>query len=129
MIQLPVGVQRTVTVYAKPYWNRTGLQLEEGAKYDLTVPAGLTWKDASITSGPSGYERWQMSPFFWLRRSMRNHWFALMGTIDQRHPFLIGDGTSHRAPASGELVCYANDAPLFYWNNSGELTLSVTRTA
>jgi hypothetical protein len=49
----------------------------------------------------------------------------------------VGDSTfpigarfaGHVAPASGELVCWANDVRLAYGNNSGAVELTVTRTS
>jgi hypothetical protein len=57
-------------------------------------------------------------------------WFALIGRIDG-HPsttFLIGTGRKPiLMPASGELICFANDVPGYYWNNLGTLQLTITR--
>lgn len=43
--------------------------------------------------------------------------------------FVIGRRRTYRAPVAGKLCCYANDGAFFYYNNRGQLTLSVTRTA
>ncbi|MDT4941029.1 MAG: hypothetical protein QOJ34_1118 [Pseudonocardiales bacterium] len=112
---------------ARPRWNHSGVLLARGGRYRLTADG--TWHDAGIAAGPDGYP----SPTVllrateWLRRSRRSPWFALIGTIDRRQGFLVGRKTTVVAPASGELVCYANDAWLMYFNNRGAVALTVTR--
>jgi hypothetical protein len=41
--------------------------------------------------------------------------------------FYVGQQTTFRAPNSGELICFANDAHNLYWNNAGSLNVTVTR--
>ena len=44
-----------------------------------------------------------------------------------RHAFVIGAGPiDFIAPISGELVCFANDVPQAYWNNSGQIMFTIT---
>ena len=66
-----------------------------------------------------------------LRRAPSQQWFALIGAIDQdpSTQFLIGTGCDYRPPRSGKLTCFANDVLGFYWNNKGQLELTVERVA
>jgi hypothetical protein len=41
--------------------------------------------------------------------------------------FFIGYSTTFLANATGELICFANDAFGLYWNNIGSLNVTVTR--
>ena len=54
-------------------------------------------------------------------------WFALIGTVDQKHPWIITDGGKFSVPVGGKLLCYFNDMQLeaFYSNNSGWVLLQV----
>ena len=40
--------------------------------------------------------------------------------------FLVGKNKTFTAPATGELVCFANDAMGLYWNNEGRINVTVT---
>ena len=54
-------------------------------------------------------------------------WFALIGRADKQHPWVIKDGETVTAPASGVLFCYFNDVQFekFYENNKGFVVLEV----
>ncbi len=119
-----------VEVLARARWNRTGVDVEEGATYQLTADG--VWCDRRIRCGPDGYG----SPT-WLFRSVerwRRHpaaaWFALVGSVDgaRRTRFVIGRGIAWTAPVAGELHCFANDLPGMRFNNSGQVRLTVTRS-
>jgi hypothetical protein len=111
------------------YWNHTGIMLEAGATYEL-VAAGI-WIDAGLSCDPDGYARGNFIQdlFKCLRRSPRHQWFTLMGSIGCHHEtiFPIGSYTTYVARKTGELVCFANDVPGFYWNNKGVIELKATR--
>ena len=66
-----------------------------------------------------------------LRRAPLNPWFALIGAYERNNQtqFEIGTKREVTAVRSGRLTCYANDLPLMYWNNSGSVTLRVTRAS
>lgn len=117
----------TIKVCARPRWNHTGFFVEGGAVYELS--ASGTWYDASIPSGPDGYQRGNFLQDLAarLRRSPRDRWFALMGSLDGARGtiFLIGSRVTYIPPRGGELVCFANDVPGFYWNNRGSVTLTI----
>lgn len=114
------------TIEARRYWNDTGIELIAGVTYRLTA-SGI-WKDADTPCGPDGYDSARLRPFRWLRRSRPHQWFALMGQVGNV-TFLIGSGTTFTSSVSGELRCYANDAPFMYGNNSGVVTLNVERVS
>jgi hypothetical protein len=87
-----------------------------------------TWTDLSIDTGPEGFERWYMSPFKIFRRHKILPWFALIGKLPGSEPFLISSQAEVMPLVSGNLLCYANDAPgLFYKNNRGAVELKVVR--
>jgi hypothetical protein len=54
----------------------------------------------------------------------------LIGAIGQEKEttFLIGTSHPWEVKADGTLNCFANDVPGFYFNNSGTVQLTVTRT-
>ena len=116
--------QPPITIEARRYNNRTGVILEAGATYELTAEG--RWRDASIECGPDGHDAPKLRWLRWTRRSRPNLWFALMGTVAGKR-FLIGSKTTVTIEKTGELVCFANDAPVMYWNNSGAVTLTIRR--
>lgn len=139
-IHLGIGQQLTVCIDARPKWNITPLQVVKGENY--MFKASGTWHDASIDSGPEGYERSRLSSplkrlFFRLterfRRMPKARWFALVCVIghEMSTAFLAckapGDEQEVTMTADGFLNCFANDLPLFYFNNSGSVRLSVKR--
>jgi hypothetical protein len=64
----------------------------------------------------------------WARRAPRQDWFALLGAAEpEQEPFFIGLQAKYTARQIGESVCFCNDVPGFYWNNAGEILLTVNR--
>lgn len=126
---LEPGQALTVDVHAEAKWNDTTLELRTGEQYQFQ--ASGRWFDASIECGPAGYK--SPSLLFrlaeWLRRAPHADWFALIGAIDKKEStaFLIGDEASLTVTESGVLYCFANDLALKYGNNSGAVSLTVTR--
>lgn len=121
-------------VDARILWNPTGIMLEQGVTYQITVQG--VWRDASIECGGEGYRMrekisWYKWPAFWAAQWLRplpttgERWFQLVGKVGDS-VFEIGGGASIQAPYSGELLCAANDARGFYGNNHGSLTVIVT---
>jgi hypothetical protein len=77
-----------------------------------------------------GYYLWYLTLFAELRRFPQANWFALIGAIgkDRNTFFPIGQTPMKYTPTTtGEFLCFANDAPFAYGNNSGQLTLQITR--
>lgn len=131
MIELAVG-QSVVSslILATRKWNCTGVSLDAEGIYSLSPTDVEGWKDGWIESTPEGHNATFLLPFRWLRRYREALWLALVGTIDRdlKTCFDLGSGLDKFTPSvSGELCCFANDAPFTYWNNSGSLRLEITR--
>jgi hypothetical protein len=126
---LSPGASRTVAVPARPRWSRTRILLEEGVAYLVSTDG--EWLDWRKPSKAAGYRSpsWLFRLVERFRRHPTARWFALVGTVDRRRAtqFVLGGVPSFVAPASGELVCYANDLSMMRWNNSGEVRLTVLR--
>jgi hypothetical protein len=128
MITLNPDESKSVVINAKEYWNHTGIKLEKDKQYFLKAEG--TWVDWYIEIDANGFGHWFFLPVEILRRMPTKNWFALIGTLDKsrENAFLIGTGpTDYTPPIPGELVCFANDVPGFYWNNYGSIYLTVTR--
>ncbi|HEY5892311.1 MAG TPA: hypothetical protein VIT91_03680 [Chthoniobacterales bacterium] len=124
-----------VKVCSRERWNHTGIQLESGASYHIKVPSGQHWNDMHLRYGPEGGTTgWAQEKFAHKLRfkgdaRAKAEYFTLIGTIGESldHAFVIGSGpVDFVAPISGELVCFANDVPQAYWNNSGHVTFTIT---
>jgi hypothetical protein len=90
------------------------------------------WHDAKKECGPDGYK----SSSFLLRACERfrrvpsANWFQLIGTIGHTTDgrFVVGaDLLDFLPPFPGRLYFFANDLPFMYWNNTGVLSLRITR--
>jgi hypothetical protein len=128
------GECRDVRVDAAEPWNRSGILLERGAVYDFRVESvDEPWVDNGIPATPGrGWITWHRFAYWPLRvfaRVPSRNWYTLIGAIgrDREHFFYIGDGTTHAATATGELLSFANDKADKYRNNHGRLTLRVCR--
>jgi len=125
-------------VSASCKWNSSGVTLRAGESYRIEpTPVGQTWKDAMITCGPSGWDGASggffsraLLPLLRVKKlgghTMRYH--SLIGCVGKSldHAFLIGDGCAVRPAVDGELFAFANDAWLLYWNNQGEIAVTVS---
>ena len=117
-----------VLVRACKYWTDTGLDVDASAVYEFRCEG--RWLDWCVTTDAKGYDAVWFGQRM-LNRSLRLKtapWFALCGEVrgDGRGPFFIGSTTRLQIPA-GRLMCFANDVRGFYWNNRGELTLTIRR--
>ncbi len=128
---MEIGQKVTVTVAARRLWNDTGVVLEQGRTYRFTATG--EWVDAWNRCGPDGYA--SNNVFLrlaeWARRDPPEPWFALIGAHahDLSTQFAIGAGSECQPRHTGELTCFANDVPFFYWNNWGEISLTIERVA
>jgi hypothetical protein len=124
------GERVTIQICASKFWNKTGIRLVAGQKHFMT--ASGQWVDFFITHGPDGdpSNSWYLRLFESKRRLPRENWFVLAGALDSdpSTAFRIGSRCDYTAPTTGELTCFANDVPGFYWNNWGNVTLTVTCT-
>jgi hypothetical protein len=125
----------------------SGLRLLKGNRYRITVNIkgatpdnDIKWTDGqSIKAGPNGFvnpdDENRLIQALPLRRSWSSPWFKMMGRIgnDNLSHFPIGSEREITANADGELFLFVNDAvlgiapDLFYDNNHGQATLTVTR--
>lgn len=134
MEELPLNVPVTRTVPADNPWYQTGLMLRKGAVYRFEVlPKEQTWIDAKLApftaDGRTMAHLFLLKPFF---RMPMVKWFALLGSIGKDRSTYFRIGTfkdDFRPEKDGELVCFANDVLGFgrYENNSGSITLTITR--
>lgn len=122
---LEIGVGRTVKVRADQFWTDTGIALVPGR---YRFEAGGRWSDWFIRSGPEGYHALPLLFFERQRRVSGAPWMVLVGAIghDDATAFVIGTGVERDIAAAGELCCFGNDLPTMYWNNQGEVELTVT---
>jgi hypothetical protein len=125
--RLDVGARCVARIAAAEAWVSTGVFVESDESYKLTAKG--TWRDKTIECGPDGYPsptRW-MRWFEWSRRMRRSKWFALIGSVDRDALFEIGLSATLKTTTRGVLVCFTNDTPGFYGNNSGFVTLTIER--
>lgn len=115
----------TVTIKSKLVWNETEIEIHNGEVYEFQ--ANGEWKDLFKKCDADGYNNSYMSLYNSFKRSKENNWFALIGSINQNNDFLIGKKKQVTFSENGNFSCYANDVKGFYWNNFGELSLTITR--
>ncbi len=98
----------------------------------------LLWRDGSVKSDPiNGWERNYVSfigDFFWfLKRSDKTNWYALVGTIEKNDEYSFAIVNEHSnlitMCESRELYFYANDMHGRYFNNKGSLQLKLIRAS
>jgi hypothetical protein len=119
----------TVVVAARRRWNDTGIDLHQGQSYLIT--AAGKWLDWNIETSPSGYGSKTLAQRLVarFRRLPPANWFALVGAVDGRRDsyFAIGQRCEYLARRSGRLSCFANDVWLAYFNNHGQVEVTVQR--
>lgn len=127
---------RTQPIYANQYWNDTGIDLVDNQRYRISVVPNLgePLRDASFEAKGIDGEEWhsvahKTAELVHGKRIDDARWFALIGTVDKTHPWVVIDGGVFTAPASGRLYCFFNDVQweIFYRNNSGWVVLEVER--
>lgn len=124
-MKLDIHQSKCIIVYSKEFWNETEIEIECGEEYEFVATG--SWKDLVMKTDAEGYTSWYMSLYNKLKRSKENKWFALMGSLNKSDDFLIGKANQILFQKSGKLSCYANDVKGFYWNNFGEVSLTITR--
>lgn len=131
----------------------TGVVLEQGGSYLITVKEVAPWRDGDIETHIAGFYssdlHWTQSAFMYLvewplRRIFIRPWFrvvARVGSTGNYEYFMDPDSQTARAlqaqfkpERSGELFFYVNDVVLalpwhdvFYRNNAGEATVTIKR--
>jgi hypothetical protein len=132
-MHLKQGDSAKARIWAKKWWNDSGIYLEPG-DYRYDVDPEDTWSDAQIQCNAEGYASPSafMRGLLWTRRhNGGDRWFELVGAVNKENFFKIGTHTTHPVVGGegGTLFCFANDAMPMYWNNSGSVWLRVTRLA
>jgi hypothetical protein len=126
---MEIGESAVVVIAAREPWNDTGLRLIAGARYHFKVEG--QWVDWFVTCDADGYESVNLVQKLSqsLRRSPGDRWFALIGSLgrDTGRLFRIGTESTYSPDSTADLFCFANDVRLAYWNNRGEVRLTVTR--
>lgn len=132
---LQPGNSDTFVVKAKQKNNHSGINLIKAGKYSIKVdPPNQTWTDGKMPwkkiVDANGFSHWFLDLFSITKRYRGATWFKLMGRIanQRQSDFPIGvEYSEYRPSGDGELICYANDASFKYGNNSGELTVRISR--
>jgi uncharacterized protein (DUF2235 family) len=153
---LTVGQSVRFAVEAKEPENRTSIQIEQGATYVINVSPLQVWQDAQISSSVAGWKivksatdgKWRIEgleprkislvrrKFLQLSKGVSRmpaaEWMELIVEIkgeDLTEKYRISSDfrVEFTATTSGELVAYANDAPLFYQNNQGWIFATIER--
>ena len=154
--KLAIGEGRIVEVNSKRWFDFSGILVEEGEEYTFRPDPAGKWKDANIECDASGWpEDLGRGGFFGrikekilesravgrARRVQGANWFEMVACIGTRvtPATPIGRGQhaqNHwKAPASGPLFFFANDAGLsvlgndLYDNNDGSINVTVKRVA
>ena len=115
-------------VAAGKSWNPVGYDVAAGKVYKVAVAPNQTWTDGYVDTDADGYDSTLLLPFAALKRVPSAPWFALVCCVgeDEATCEAVGSGPTKFVPkASGELSCFANDAPLLYFNNHGALNVTV----
>lgn len=126
---MQIGESEVAVIDAREPWNETGIRLITGEQYHFRADG--EWVDWFVTCDADGYDSvnsvQRMSES--LRRSPRDRWFVLVGTLgrDTGKIFRIGKDSTFAPDSTADLFCFANDVRLAYWNNRGKVELTVTR--
>ena len=130
--ELGIGQSKTVTVSANKTFNLTGIYMRSGQRfqYSTTSPA---WNNGNKTTDCNGYAGSILDA---TRRHGDITVMALTGEIFLQNNsdnytgtyFKIGCSRTLTGTRTGFLVCFANDIFVAYGDNSGSVSLTVTRT-
>ena len=148
------GETRKLSFDASSVCSATGILLENGGRYAITIKAREPhWYDSTIETSPAGFYSLD-PPSVWhkvvmvlalpMRRELIRPWFrmvARIGGVGGEESFLDPDPKDHsidevmRATRDGELFLFVNDAVLgapgvegvFYSNNVGNADVTITR--
>nr|WP_281720152.1 hypothetical protein [Nitrosomonas nitrosa] len=127
--QLTPGSSCRTLINARNPANDAGVSVKEGERYRVCVAKGHTWKDASMENyPPCGSEgTTSMNMIASWRRSPESDWFALMAEVSGNSEQIdLCRSQEFQTARAGQLILYANDVPMFYWNNSGVIEVLIT---
>ncbi len=111
--------------------NSSGIHLVNGSEYELQIVEYERWKDKGLAATPIdgvAAPTCIMKLFAPLKYAWEHNWLVLLGGVDGTKFSAIGSGMRLRPDQSGEFISLANDAKLFYGNNTGEVIVKITRT-
>ncbi|MEJ6022278.1 hypothetical protein [Ramlibacter sp. PS4R-6] len=135
---LTVGGATTCEVDAREPWNATGVLVEQGGVYEVTVLEVTDWRDNTVKADPQ--EGWtgpvaKVLGFACraLARDPRSPMYALVaarGREGKQFTFVGRHGTVTGSSAQPvELLLFANDWAGKYDNNHGRLKAAIKRIA
>ena len=128
-VHLDVGSPLKVEVEAGERNKDVHIDVKKGEVY--AIEATGTWCDTKKHCvGPEGYDAESLRKWEKWRRVKGALWFTLIASVnkDDDSAKAIGPKGSFEAPADGKLFFFANDATIMYWNNSGSVSVTITRT-
>jgi uncharacterized protein (DUF2235 family) len=148
------GETRTFSFDARSICSATGVLLENGGRYAITIKSREpAWYDRAIPTTPAGFysldapglmPKIAMVLALPMRRELIRPWFRMVartGSVGGEESFLDPDPKDHsidevlRATRDGELFLFVNDAVIgvpglegvFYSNNIGTADVTITR--
>jgi hypothetical protein len=133
------GIQFVNTSICQP----TGVTLERGHTYHVSITLSKDWADASHPAGLAGFgsseNPWIFVPALPFRRVLRQPWFVTVARVGRRSPeyYPLTKATTEITPRrTGHLYLFVNDAVgippwqrYFYDNNKGTAIVRVTERA
>jgi hypothetical protein len=115
----------TVVVPANVEWFDTGVDVQAGVTFLLTISATGSWTNVSGGQSVSaaGYGSLKLPNSI----APAEPFASLIGRVNGAI-FGLGESFRKRSPASGRLFLAMNDIPGMFGDNSGELTVEITHT-
>lgn len=135
---LAPGESVETVAFAHNLYNHTGILLEKGCKYFVSVPGSQNWQDGGIETSAEGWDRdgvklglkeIAIASMERFRRYPDANWFCLIACVGENdeRSYRIGKGAEVTSDWNGELCLFANDLERFYGNNLGKLRVTVKR--
>jgi uncharacterized protein (DUF2235 family) len=135
------GLWTGIPFDSKSLCEPTGVRLEAGESYDVTIALPPDWKDKDYAAGLDGVATstnpWVYIPALPFRRVLREPWFVPMVRIGRHSPeyHRLTQATTRITPRrTADLYVFVNDAvglpgfrEFFYENNQGVALLSVRK--
>jgi len=125
---LSLSETKVVEIKARPKYSEFGIEVKKGQQYSFERHNDERWCDFFIHCGPDGYSNPLASLFGMRVKGVKC--FTLCGSYNasDQNAFLIGSSAEVTITVDGILNFFANDTPGFYINNSGKISMRVTRT-
>lgn len=126
-----INIQSTesLPIAARTCYSDTYIDIQPGEIYSFVVDHSKDyWSDWYKRVDGNGWDAWYVIDRW--KRVSGYPIFYLMGCIDKddQSAFGIGNGPVRwTAPRSGQLYFFANDYPMMYWNNKGQITINISR--